>query len=192
MSGEPVGDGDDGCASCDGTFIRAFDPFTKRLLAPNPCRDPVECADSSPAVSPDGRSIAFERQVYAPGTNRDSGVGPEHNYLVVTDIRGRRTRMLADQAFSPAWSPSGKYLAFARSGTIFRVKSDGGGIRPLVSHAGGDLDWSSRGGIVFTRERGNSRNLYMAGLMARGVGGSRVTATRNRPASHPTGAGSLL
>lgn len=173
VSDGPMGDGDDGCASCSSEVIRAFDPFSRRLSARNPCGDPVECADSSPSVSPDGRSIAFERPVYAPGADRDSGVGPDHNYLVVTDIRGRRTRLLADQAFSPAWSPSGKQLAFARSGTIFRVNSDGSDARPLVTNAGGDLDWSSRDRIAFTRKRGNHRNLYS--VRADGTGRRRLT-----------------
>lgn len=58
VSGGSAGDGDDGCATCSAEVIRVFNPFTRRLLAPNPCRDSVECGDSSPAVSPDGRRIS--------------------------------------------------------------------------------------------------------------------------------------
>lgn len=174
VSNAPVGDGDDGCTtpSCHEETVRSFDPFTGRQLALNPCTDRVECDDSNPVVSPDGRQIAFERPTYPAGADRNVAL-PNHSYLAVTDIHGHRVRMLTDQAFNPAWSPDGEYLLFGRGTTIYRVKSDGSDARPLVTNAGGDLDWSVRNKIVFTLQRGRRRNLYT--VRSDGTGRRRLT-----------------
>ncbi|HMF56086.1 MAG TPA: LpqB family beta-propeller domain-containing protein, partial [Pyrinomonadaceae bacterium] len=78
-----------------------------------------EHLDHSPAVSPDGRHIAFL-------SNRSG-----NQQLWVMDINGDNQRQLTHGpiASRPAWSPDGRwivYTAYSPLQTIWRVPSDGG------------------------------------------------------------------
>jgi len=71
---------------------------------------------SSPAISPDGRSIVFSRGFVDVMTDQNQ------SNLWVIDADGRRLRQLTDGAWrdsSPVWSPDGARLAFVsnRSGS---------------------------------------------------------------------------
>ena len=74
-------------------------------------------SDGSPAVSPDGRTVAFVR------TN---GLGPA---IYTVGIDGAGLKMIADAAAGPAWSPDGARLAFTRDGPratgIWTMNPDG-------------------------------------------------------------------
>lgn len=85
-----------------------------------------------PAWSPNGRWIAYERQMW-------SG---EHRLLVVRpDGTGRRR---LSSGSSPAWSPDGKLLAYERKVGVFVVPFAGGTPRRLSS-SGSCPTWSPKG-----------------------------------------------
>jgi hypothetical protein len=101
----------------------------------------------SPAWSPDGRSIAFERD------------GAIH----VIDADGSDDRALG-QGGHPAWSPDGSRIAFHtgfnRDDGIFMMNADGSGLtrllrRDFANPGSGDWigwpEWSSAGTISFVR-----------------------------------------
>jgi Tol biopolymer transport system component len=95
--------------------------------------------------SPDGRWIAFTRQVVRRG--------PESIWLVRPD--GTGLRRLTSGA-GPVWAPDSDGLAFARLHgaryAVFTLRLDGTGLRRLTGATTDDLptDWSSRG-LLFSR-----------------------------------------
>lgn len=87
-------------------------------------------AHAVPAWSPDGRSIAFTREL------------PDHDELWIQDSAGARPRRIAQDApralSFPAWSPDGASLLFNAGLTIDRmgvwlIRPDGGGLRRILS-----------------------------------------------------------
>jgi TolB protein len=120
-----------------GLFVMRADGSDVRRLTP----DPPGGADTSPAWSPDGREIAFTR-----GMNLSSF--PRVNMdIYVVDRAGRTPRRLTHTArtfeTTPAWSPDGSRIAFARSTTqtefdgraaIYVMNRDGTGERLVLAH----------------------------------------------------------
>jgi dipeptidyl aminopeptidase/acylaminoacyl peptidase len=153
---------DDECLtpSCGERWLAAIDPLGGRLLPFDPCRDPVECWDLNPAVSPDGRRIAFERYGYSSPPLPDGNAVHDRFFLAVTGLRGRQVRLLAEPGFHPAWSPNGKWIAFTRPGGIGLVASDGGRVRHVLRGRASELDWSVRREIAFVRYRGSRSDVY--------------------------------
>lgn len=111
--------------------------------------------DVQPAVSPDGRTLAF--------MSRRSG----EPRIWTTDIHGANARMVSSGPGSdqrPAWSPDGRQLAFVSdrggaSGQIQVMNADGSGVRALTSSAGanGAPAWSPDGrriAFLSTRDAG--------------------------------------
>lgn len=106
--------------------------------------------DEAPAWSPDGTKIAFASQVA-----RDGIYSSEQIYVMGAD-GGRQRRLtttLGDSTFahSPAWSPDGQQIAFAREiGDIFVIKADGTGQRRVTSGPDVDAapDWSPDGKLI--------------------------------------------
>ena len=91
----------------------------------------------NPSWSPDGNSLAFER---------DGAV-----WIVSADGGGER-RVAAGGG--PVWSPDGAEFVLADRGTLRIVRLLDGQVRTLG--AGQDPAWSSRGAIAFTRAGGLS------------------------------------
>jgi Tol biopolymer transport system component len=91
-----------------------------------------------PAVSADGRRIAFSSGECQPGLACCA--------LVVVDAAGRRTRDLRklpalDAQFAPSWAPDGRRIAFAvvdfyeGSSVVYVVNRDGSGLRRVTDES---------------------------------------------------------
>lgn len=88
-----------------------------------------------PNWSPDGRFLVVERR-----TQRGQNV-------FIIDRRGRKVRALTRTGgYSPAWSPSGRRVAYAHRGGIYVVNRDGTGRRQLVRRRNvvEGIDWAIR------------------------------------------------
>ena len=116
-------------------------------------------ANSWPAFSPDGRSIAF-------GSSRD---GDFEVYAM--DADGGHTRRLTrspGRDMRPAWSPDGRRIAFVstRDGNeeVYLMDADGSNPRNLTNHPDRDSDpsWHPDGRrLVFVSERRGKIDLYL-------------------------------
>jgi len=109
-------------------------------LVPDPASDP--------AISPDGKTVAFRRNSYAPGA---AGI-------FVTGSNGKALTQLTQHPGDccPAWSPDGKTIAFSRISTdeygIYVVNAAGGALRK-ISHEDprkkrGELAWTTDGKFI--------------------------------------------
>src|SRR5262249_36435192 len=115
--------------------------------------------NSWPAVSPDGKKIAF-------GSNRDGDYE-----IYVMNLNGTSTERLTNSPgmdFRPAWSPDGKQLAFTsnRDGNyeIYVMNADGSNVRRVTNHVERDdhACWHPDGRrLVFVGERGGRFDLYL-------------------------------
>lgn len=114
--------------------------------------------DSQPAVSPDGKLVAFTRGV-------GQAAAPNAGDLFVIGVDGTGERaLLADAStadFRPAWSPEGDRLVFARlspdasASNLWTIGRDGTGLRQLTS-APGQNNYAGFAGpdrIVFNSNR---------------------------------------
>ncbi len=136
----------------DATSLRAI---TK------PPRGGRRSMDIWPDVSPDGTTLVFTRL----------GEGsPPRTYLVGMDGSGLRPLMRARRVeLTPAWSPDGLRIAFARDdggeGALYVVKPDGTGLTRLAGTPGVYYDaptWSPDGShIVFHRFDNDNEDLHV-------------------------------
>jgi Tol biopolymer transport system component len=103
-----------------------------------------ESADHDPAWSPDGREIAFVREVGA------------DKFIAVLDFDSGAIRRITAETFSafdPAWSPDGERIVFTgyedpfRAGGLFLVDADGSDLRRIT-----DERFGSVGNPVWSRD----------------------------------------
>ncbi|HEX4046756.1 MAG TPA: Tol-Pal system beta propeller repeat protein TolB [Elusimicrobiota bacterium] len=119
-------------------------------------------ADSTPTFSPDARQVAFVS---------DRSGNPQ---IYVLDIATKQSRRLTNLNWcdSPAWSPTGEWIAFAGRANrkdrmdIFLVDITGGQIRQLTHGEGSNEDptWSPDGRLLAfssTRDDGRSQIYVM-------------------------------
>jgi Ca2+-binding RTX toxin-like protein len=94
--------------------------------------------ETAPAVSPDGRSVAFVRGL--------SSAGEE---LVVKDVATGAERILVASpgVGAPAWSPDGTLIAFALGSALHTIALEGGELRTIPG-GGGDPAWSPDGNLI--------------------------------------------
>ena len=112
-------------------------------LVPDPASDP--------AISPDGGSVAFRRNSYAP---REAGAAG----IFVSSSYGKALTQLTQHPGDccPAWSPDGKQIAFSRIAAEaygIYIVSAGGGEPKKVSHEDprkkrGELAWTADGKFI--------------------------------------------
>ncbi len=138
-----------------------------------------------PAVSPDGRVIAF----VAPGA---SGT-PQ---LWVRALDSTEARPLADTeaARLPFWSPDGKWIGFFAAGKLRKVPVDGGVPEVLADAASGrGATWNQRGDILFTPasflpiHRTTAAGVPARPLVLRGEAAGPITERRSDPWFLPDG-----
>ncbi|MDM7995951.1 MAG: hypothetical protein QUT30_09745 [Acidobacteriota bacterium] len=90
---------------------------------------------STPALSPDGRQIAFDLRTTRPAGDTD---------IFISNLDGSNRRNITNHPAldtSPTWSPSGTQIAFSssregRGGQIFICDTDGSNIRRIIKEGG--------------------------------------------------------
>jgi Tol biopolymer transport system component len=150
--------------------------------ATDPCTAGSACQgyDGSPRWSPDGSSIAFERQAMAPEPG--ATLPGDAVFVVNADGTGlRRVTPASVMAIGPSWSPDGTRLAFTESNpggasaTDFKadidtINLDGTGLARLTRDgASHSPDWTSGGRLVFLRLSGSQNDAYVMDADGGGV-----------------------
>jgi eukaryotic-like serine/threonine-protein kinase len=140
-------------AAADGSGARRIDGVPPRSFF---------SVSASPALSPDGRWIAYFQQMEGP--NGD---------LAVIPLAGGTPRLLTHdlrEAGSPVWTPDGSAILFwskrAGSRTLWRVPVRGGSSMPVTTGAGEDADPAVTADgrrIIYTNQH-NSSSLVVQDL----------------------------
>lgn len=132
-----------------------------------------------PAWSPDGKTIVFTF-----GPEAKNHKIPQDGYpLIFISPQGNKRRKVFHgdmRHIYPAWSPDGKWIAFADfpwdlhdedKGTIHIMRPDGTERRQIVSRAGGYAEhpsWSPHGDrILYEQKIGEQRQLFVVDLASR-------------------------
>lgn len=135
-----------------------------------------EANDTAPAISPDGRRIAFV-------SDRD---GNREIYVMNADGSDQQnlTRNPAED-WTPSWSPDGKQIAFAsfrdNNWELYVMNADGSSPKRLTRHSAADYSpaWSPDGErIAFVSDRDGNLEIYILEVAT-----GAVTRFTNDPAT---------
>ncbi len=116
----------------DALFVVSLETGEKRPLT-NP--QPPVFADTSPAVSPDGRSLVFLRRT-------TWGAGELHVLALGKGMTAagepKRLTSAALRADFPAWTPDGKEIVFSAKGSLWRLAVTGENTPTRIPYVGED------------------------------------------------------
>ena len=136
----------------------------------------------APAISPDGRRIAFTRP----------GAGGEPRIAVASLKDPTDARVLTGPTDGlwghddPAWSPDGRWLAYADFRDLWLVPAEGGEARQLTAESAGDREpaWSADGKFIyFTSSREGTQAIWR--VSTKGGSPQRLTVGTGSE-SHPS------
>jgi Tol biopolymer transport system component len=137
--------------------------------------------DTGPVFSPDGSTIAFMRVPQNGGTASIMLVGAD----------GRKLRSLVGVwAGGLAWSPDGRWLAYAAAGDIWRIDVSTGAIDRVTTGAEGawQPSWSPDGSLIaYTRFERCYRCTGIWVINADGTGQHEISLSGRRPDFSPDG-----
>src|SRR6266550_810280 len=153
------------CRPCSGIAVMAADGSGLTRL--------TNGYDFEPQFSPDGRQIAFAREIE---------ISAAEIFVMAGDGSGQ-TQLTNDPAFDsdPSWSPDGRRIAFGsdRDGNreIYVMGADGSAPTRLTNNPAGDAEpsWSPTGLIAFESDRDNAFNSEIYVMHADGSGQTRLT-----------------
>ncbi len=140
--------------------------------------------DSAPALSPDGKTLAFTH-------HDDHNRGYEDERIILMNLASGETRVLSgavDRAFAqPHWSGDGKFVfaqyadhgvtkvaRFSLDGQMTTVAAGLGGAEPDRPYSGGTYSLAKDGAVAFTM--GDDTHLTDVGLARAGQEARRLTA----------------
>jgi Tol biopolymer transport system component len=136
-----------------------------------------------PAISPDGRWIAFVRQD-STGTGRVMAA-PIGDVAAARMLTGKLER-LGEPEEDPAWSPDGRFICYSAYRSLWIIPASGGQARRITQDRQVDIEpvWSADGrSIYFSSTRGGAWALWAVGVD--GGRPERVTGGAG-PERHPT------
>ncbi len=128
------------------------------------------CFIDDPAISPDGRRIAFTMV----GLNAQGTKDGSYNIHIVDVKSGRMWQVTTADSWSPTYSSDGRWLAFDKKGYIYKADLCGGGWQvgrrlregkhPSWSPGGADIVFENQGDILIMDNDGrNVRQLVTQG-----------------------------
>lgn len=141
----PVGHDDSVFEPCVYSIfrVRSSGSSQKRLSSCGSRTQPA-CDDSSPAWSPGGTKLLFNR-------------GGE---IWIMNADGSGERSLGLEGSLPAWAPDRRHVLYSRDGDLTVARLDGTIVRTLARGRIGDSAWSTRGLIVYKRFTDEGADLY--------------------------------